>query len=110
MGKSPVAILPNSPSFRFINSSFHAILNSFQKSGRIRALTGDNDPVKERPHIFWESDLAKLMEGVFFSIQQEKDQKLEQICFTVFATFRMLKRKEGTGIKPSYGSGLRVPT
>ena len=45
-----------------INSSFHAILNSFEKSGRIRALTDDNDPVKERPHIFWESDLAKLME------------------------------------------------
>jgi len=66
-----------------INSSFHAILNSFQKSGRIRALTGDNDPVKERPHIFWESDLAKLMEGVFFSIQQEKDQKLEQICDSI---------------------------
>ena len=66
-----------------INSSFHAILNSFEKSGRIRALTDDNDPVKERPHIFWESDLAKLMEGAFFSIQQEKHEKLEQICDSI---------------------------
>ena len=46
-------------------------------------MTGDNDPVKERPHIFWESDLAKLMEGAFFSMQQEKDEKLEQICDSI---------------------------
>ena len=63
--------------------SLYAVLKSFEDTGRIRALTGDNDPVKERPHIFWESDLAKLMEGAFFSMQQEKDEKLEQICDSI---------------------------
>ena len=65
------------------NVSLYAVLKSFEDTGRIRALTGDNDPVKERPHIFWESDLAKLMEGAFFSMQQEKDEKLEQICDSI---------------------------
>ena len=63
--------------------SLYAVLKSFEDTGRIRALTSDNDPVKERPHIFWESDLAKLMEGAFFSMQQEKDEKLEQICDSI---------------------------
>ena len=63
--------------------SLYAVLKTFQDSGRIRALTGDNDPVKEKPHIYWESDLAKLMEGAFFSMQQEKDEKLEKICDSI---------------------------
>ena len=64
------------------NISLYAVLESFENSGRVRALTGDNSQ-EERPHIFWESDLAKLMEGAFFSIQQEKDQKLEKICDSI---------------------------
>ena len=64
------------------NTSLYAVLESFENSGRIRALTGDNSE-KERPHIFWESDLAKLMEGAFFSMQQEKDEKLEKICDSI---------------------------
>ena len=60
------------------NTSLFAVMKSFEDTGRVRAMTGDNDPVKQRPHIFWESDLAKLMEGAFFSIQQEKDEDLEK--------------------------------
>ena len=64
------------------NTSLYAVLKTFEDSGRVRALTGDNT-FNERPHIFWESDLAKLMEGAFFSMQQEKDEKLEQICDSI---------------------------
>ena len=64
------------------NTSLHAVLESFLNSGRVRALTGDNTK-NEKPHIFWESDLAKLMEGAFFSMQQEKDVKLEKICDSI---------------------------
>ena len=64
------------------NTSLYAVLKTFVDSGRVRALTGDNT-VNERPHIFWESDLAKLMEGAFFSMQQEKDEKLEKICDSI---------------------------
>ena len=55
------------------------ILNSFEKSGRIRALTNEKYKT-EKPHIFWESDLAKLMEGAFFTMQQKKNKKLLEIC------------------------------
>ena len=61
------------------NTSLYAVLKTFEESGRVRALTGENTK-KEKPHIFWESDLAKLMEGAFFSLQQKKDKKLEKIC------------------------------
>jgi len=64
------------------NISLYAVLESFENSGRVRALTGDNSE-KEKPHIFWESDLAKLMEGAFFSMQQEKDERLEKICDSI---------------------------
>ena len=57
-----------------INSSFYAVLKSFKKSGRIRALTNKHYR-NEKPHIFWESDLAKLMEGAFFTMQQKKNKK-----------------------------------
>ena len=60
------------------NTSLFAVMKSFEDTGRVNAMTGDNDPVKQRPHIFWESDLAKLMEGAFFSMQQEKDEDLEK--------------------------------
>ena len=64
------------------NTSLYAVLKTFEDSGRVRALTCDNTE-NERPHIFWESDLAKLMEGAFFSMQQEKDEKLEKICDSI---------------------------
>ena len=60
------------------NTSLFTVMKSFEDTGRNKAMTGDNDPVKQRPHIFWESDLAKLMEGAFFSMQQEKDEDLEK--------------------------------
>jgi len=62
------------------NVSLYAVLKSFDDSGRIRAMTNDSS---EKPHIFWESDLAKLMEGAFFSMQQEKDDKLFNICDSI---------------------------
>ena len=64
------------------NISLYAVLKSFEDTGRIRALTRDNTK-KEKPHIFWESDLAKLMEGAFFSMQQEKDDNLFKICDSI---------------------------
>ena len=76
------------------NTSLYAVLESFEKSGRIRALTGDNKK-NERPHIFWESDLAKLMEGAFFSMQQEKDEKLEQICDSIIDKIIANQEKDG---------------
>ena len=77
-----------------INSSFFEILNSFEKSGRIRALTNENTS-SEKPHIFWESDLAKLMEGAFFSMQQEKNNNLKSICDNIIK--KIINNQEDNG-------------
>ena len=77
-----------------INSSFFEILNSFEKSGRIRALTNENTS-SEKPHIFWESDLAKLMEGAFFSMQQEKNKNLKNKCDNIIK--KIINNQEDNG-------------
>ena len=77
-----------------ISSSFFAILNSFEKSGRIRALTNENTS-SEKPHIFWESDLAKLMEGAFFSMQQEKNKNLKNKCDNIIK--KIINNQEDNG-------------
>ena len=59
------------------NISLYAVLESFENSGRVRALTGDNSE-KEKPHIFWESDLAKLMESAFFQCNKRKMRGLKK--------------------------------
>ena len=76
------------------NTSLYAVLKTFEDSGRVRALTGDNTE-NERPHIFWESDLAKLMEGAFFSMQQEKDEKLEKICDSIIDKITANQEQDG---------------
>ena len=77
-----------------INSSFYAVLNSFKKSGRIRALTNEHYS-NEKPHIFWESDLAKLMEGAFFTMQQKKNKKLLEICNLIIDKIISNQEKNG---------------
>ena len=77
-----------------INSSFFEILNSFEKSGRIRALTNENTS-SEKPHIFWESDLAKLMECAFFSMQQEKNKNLKNTCDNIIK--KIINNQEDNG-------------
>ena len=47
-----------------IGSSIPAVISSFEDTGRVRALTKDLKN-NERQHIFWESDLAKWLEGVY---------------------------------------------
>ena len=77
-----------------INSSFYAGLNSFKKSGRIRALTNEHYS-NQKPHIFWESDLAKLMEGAFFTMQQKKNKKLLEICNLIIDKIISNQEKNG---------------
>ena len=83
------------------NTSLYAVLKTFEESGRVRALTGENTK-KEKPHIFWESDLAKLMEGAFFSLQQKKDEKLEKICDKIID--KIIANQEGNGYLNFYFS------
>ena len=60
-----------------IEYSIPAVISSFEDTGRVRALTKDlkNDEIQ---HIFWESDLAKWLEGVFISLQNNPNSELNK--------------------------------
>ena len=55
-----------------------AVYDRFFETGRITAFKfgyPDKDPVK--PHFFWDSDVAKWMEGAAYVLQRESDPALE---------------------------------
>ena len=81
--------------------SFYAILKTFEDSGRIRSLTKDLKD-DETHHIFWESDLAKLMETAFFILSHEKDDKLISICDNIID--KIIHNQEDDGYLNCYFS------
>ena len=56
------------------NISLYAVLKSFENSGRVRALTGDNTE-KEKPHIFWEMNASELNQLVQTNQENEECEK-----------------------------------
>lgn len=63
--------------------SMPAVLDTFERTGRVRMLTGDLRP-DETPHIFWESDLAKWLEAAFIEVRQRPDDDLLKLAESIF--------------------------
>lgn len=62
------------------NSTIEAVYNRFSDTHRFEALKcnwKDGDP--NMPHIFWDSDVAKWIEGVSYVLKKQRNDKLEQI-------------------------------
>ena len=60
------------------NVTMGAVYDRFDESGRIAAFKCDwkeGDP--QRPHIFWDSDVAKWMEGAAYILEKESAPELE---------------------------------
>ncbi len=56
------------------------IYKQFFDTGRITAFSCDWKPGDEnQPHIFWDSDVAKWIEGVAYSLITTPDEKLEEV-------------------------------
>lgn len=56
-----------------------AVYKRFSETGRIDALKGDwKEGRPNKPHIFWESDIAKWIEGAAYKLQKERDPDLEK--------------------------------
>ena len=83
------------------NVSFYSVLKSFEDTGRVRALTKDLKD-DEHHHIFWESDLAKLMESAFFMLHHQKDDKLIEITENIID--KIINNQEEDGYLNSYFS------
>ncbi|MBE7020538.1 MAG: glycoside hydrolase family 127 protein [Ruminococcaceae bacterium] len=62
------------------NATIYAVYEHFLESGRIDAFDctyKDGDSIK--PHFFWDSDVAKWIEGVSYIISKKPNKKLEDI-------------------------------
>lgn len=59
-----------------------AVYDRFSETGRVGALKcrwNEENKDLPKPHIFWDADVAKMLEGMAYLIQKEKDEKLEKI-------------------------------
>ena len=62
-----------------LNVSIPSIVKTFIETGRIRALSKELNE-NEKHHPFWESDLAKWLEGVLIHLQLKPDDELNQFA------------------------------
>ena len=60
------------------NAAMDAVYDRFSETGRIGAFRFDWKPgMPNQPHFFWDSDVAKWMEGAAYILQKERDPELE---------------------------------
>ena len=60
------------------NVTINAVYNRFYDTGRVSAFRCDwQEGAPKKPHIFWDSDVAKWMEGAAYILYKKKDPDLE---------------------------------
>lgn len=63
------------------NVTAQAVYDRFSDTHRFEALQCKWKPdMPNRPHIFWDSDVAKWLEGTAYLLQQKHDAHLERLC------------------------------
>ncbi len=60
------------------NTSVYAVYDRFEETGRFEALKC-NPNSEKKAHIFWDSDVAKWIEGVAYLLVDEKNDRLEAL-------------------------------
>ncbi len=61
------------------NATINAVWDRFSDTGRIEAFEFKwRDGMDNKPHFFWDSDVAKWMEGAAYLIEEEYDETLEK--------------------------------
>lgn len=60
------------------NTTIHAVWNRFSDTGRMDAFKCDwQEGMPNKPHIFWDSDVAKWMESAAYILEYKQDPELE---------------------------------
>ncbi|NLB68879.1 MAG: glycoside hydrolase family 127 protein, partial [Lentisphaerae bacterium] len=73
-----------------------AILDQLEKTGRVEALKQNWKPGQpNRPHIFWDSDTAKVIEGCCYSLATNDDEKLEKKVAEIVDLFASAQQPDG---------------
>ena len=78
-----------------------AVYDRFKETGRFDAFRCDwKEGMPNKPHIFWDSDVAKWIEGAAYITRQKKDAKLEKIVDEVVDL--IVKNQEPCGYFNTY--------
>jgi DUF1680 family protein len=76
--------------------SIPAIYQLCQDTGRIDMLRSDWQPAKgQKPHLFWDSDIAKWIEAASYSLTTHPDPELEQKIDDVIDLFVAIQADDG---------------
>ena len=81
------------------NVTTMAVYNRFYETGRIDAFKCDKNP-KYEPHIYWDSDVAKWIEGVAYIVGKQRDERLEALVDKIIDEIE--KNQEECGYFNSY--------
>lgn len=61
------------------NVTIDAVYSRFEETGRFEALKCEwKEGMPHKPHIFWDSDITKWLEGAAYYLREERDEELEQ--------------------------------
>ncbi|NLP34728.1 MAG: glycoside hydrolase family 127 protein, partial [Clostridiales bacterium] len=62
----------------FRKVTINAVYDRFEETGRFEALKFNwKEGMPNKPHIFWESDVTKWIEGAAYFLQKQRDPELE---------------------------------
>ena len=90
--------------------TINAVYDRFEETGRIDAFKFDWTPEKgeeKRPHFFWDSDVAKWMEGAAYLLKKAPDADLEKKIDSIVADIKKNQGDDGyfniyfTVVKPN---------
>lgn len=73
-----------------------AVYNRFKDTGRIDAFRCDwQEGMPFKPHVFWDSDVAKWIEGVAYLTGKKREPKLEALADEIIANIAAHQWEEG---------------
>ncbi len=85
----------------FYHTSINAVYDRFEETGRFEALKFNwKEGMPNKPHIFWESDVTKWIEGAAYFLQKRRDAKLEAMVDELVE--RMVETQEENGYLNAY--------
>lgn len=78
------------------SSIVHSVYDRFLETGRFDALRCDwKEGMPNRPHIFWDSDVFKWIEGVAYLIEESPEPHLEKLCDGMIENVAKNQRADG---------------
>lgn len=85
----------------FRKVTINAVYERFEETGRFEALKFNwKEGMPNKPHIFWESDVTKWIEGAAYFLQKKRDPQLEAMVDELVE--RMVKNQEKDGYLNAY--------